>query len=145
MAVPERMNRRDRGLWGPFGEMTLLQQQLQHALNPWATSGDSFTPLADLEESEDSYCVEVELPGVDKDDVSVDLAGRRLIVVGERKERERVGVLRSRTRSTGRFHYEVTLPGEADEDGVVANLESGVLTVRLPKAARERRRRIKVK
>jgi HSP20 family protein len=142
MAVPER---RDRGLWGPQGEMHWLQQQLQHTLNPWGQGGDGFTPLADLEESDDAYCVEVELPGVDKDDVSVDLAGRRLIVVGERKERERVGILRSRTRSTGRFHYEVTLPGEADEEGVEANLDSGVLTVRLPKAARERRRQIKVR
>jgi HSP20 family protein len=88
--------------------------------------------------------VEIELAGVKKDDVNIELAGRRLVVAGERKERERVGILRKRTRTVGRFHYEVVLPAELDEDGVTAELDEGVLTVRVPKAASERPRRIAV-
>jgi HSP20 family protein len=55
-----------------------------------------------------------------------------------------VGILRKRTRTVGSFRYEVVLPADLDEDGVSADLDEGVLTVRVPKAARERPRRITV-
>ena len=87
---------------------------------------------------------EIELPGVALEDLSVEVAGRRLTVTGERKESERVGILRRRTRTVGRFHYEVLLPGEVDEDGVEAALQDGVLTVRVPKPVSQRPRRIPV-
>ena len=67
------------------------------------------------------------------------------MVTGERKERERVGILRRRTRTVGRFHYEVLLPGEVDEEAVEASLHEGVLTVRVPKPLSERPRRIPVR
>ena len=72
------------------------------------------------------------------------MAGRRLTVSGERKERQRVGILRRRTRTVGRFHYEVVLPGDVEEEGVTASMEEGVLTLRVPKPASERPRRIAV-
>src|ERR687893_573109 len=86
------------------------------------SSSGAFTPLADLE-----------LPGVKREDLSVEVSGPYLTVTGERKERERVGILRRRTRTVGRFQYEVLLPGEVDEDGVTAALHEGVLTVTAPK------------
>jgi Hsp20/alpha crystallin family len=49
------------------------------------------------------------------------------------KEKQRVGILRRRGRTVGRFHYEVTRPGNVDGDGIVAYLADGVLTVRVPK------------
>jgi HSP20 family protein len=103
-----------------------------------------FTPLADLEETDEAYVAEIELPGVKLQDLSVEVAGPRLTVSGERKERERVGILRRRDRTVGRFHYEVLLPGEVDDDHVEASLREGVLTVRVPKPAGQRRRRIPV-
>jgi HSP20 family protein len=65
-------------------------------------------------------------------------------VTGERKEKERTGILRRRTRRVGQFRYEVLLPGAVDEDGVQAHLEDGVLTLRIPKASTERPHRIEV-
>jgi len=56
-----------------------------------------------------------------------------------------VGILRRRERVIGRFHYEVTLPGDVDEAGVEADLDEGVLTVRAPKPERDRPRRIEVR
>ncbi|HEX3393015.1 MAG TPA: Hsp20/alpha crystallin family protein [Acidimicrobiales bacterium] len=106
--------------------------------------GGAFTPLADLEETDDGYVVEIELPGIKRDDVSLEVAGRRLTVSGERKERERVGVLRRRTRTVGQFHYEVVLPGDVEEEGVTAAMDEGVLTVRVPKPASDRPRRIAI-
>ena len=104
----------------------------------------AFTPLADVEETDEAYVAEIELPGVAIDDLSVEVAGRRLTVTGERKEKERVGILRRRTRTVGRFHYEVVLPGDVDEEAVEASLAEGVLTVQVPKPVSQRPRRIPV-
>lgn len=49
-----------------------------------------------------------------RSDRGAEAAGNRLTVSGERKERERVGILRRRTRTVGRFHYEVALPGQIE-------------------------------
>jgi HSP20 family protein len=132
--------------WDPLGELNRLTQQLSGYLGMQLPSiGEGFTPLADVEESDDAYTVELELPGVKKDDISVEVSERRVVVSGERKERERTGILRRRTRSVGRFHYEVNLPSAVDDEGVEASLNEGVLSVRVPKAASERPRRIEIR
>ena len=138
MALPVRSQQR---------ELSELRSQLDSLLSGWdelLSRTGAFTPLADVEETDEAYLAEIELPGVKIEDLSVEVAGRRLTVTGERKERERVGILRRRTRTVGRFHYEVILPGEVDEEGVTASLHEGVLTVRVPKPASERPRRIPV-
>ena len=147
MALPVRRERGEASFSDPYAELDRLNQQLRRYLEHWGelpSLGGAFTPLADVEETDDAYMVEVELPGVKRDDVSIEVAGRRLTVSGERKERERVGILRRRTRTVGRFHYEVVVPGEIEDEGVSASMDEGVLTVRLPKPASARPRRIPV-
>jgi HSP20 family protein len=147
VALPVRRDEAEVARWDPFAEIDRLNQQLQHYLERWndlSPFADGFTPRADVEETDDAYVVEIELPGVKRDDVSVEVAGRRLTVSGERKERERVGILRKRTRTVGRFHYEVMLPGDVEDAGVTASMDEGVLTVRVPKPASQRPRRIPI-
>lgn len=86
----------------------------------------------------------MDLPGVERDDVDVSVQDRRVVVTAERKERERVGILRRRTRTVGTLHHEVVLPAAVEEDAVMATLDDGVLTITLPKAEHARRRRIPV-
>lgn len=154
MALPVRRTHDDRP--APLGSGTSLFEDLDRLNRQLSGYLDSFrqlptlldsafTPLADVEETTDAYVVEIELPGVKRDDVEIEVAGRRVTVHGERKEKERVGILRRRERTVGRFHYEVTLPGDVEEDGVEANLDEGVLTVRLPKPESERPRRIAIR
>lgn len=159
MALPVRRSRDDRpapfepdsgvGRWNPFDELDRFNRQLANFLDSFGQLPNlldgAFTPLADVEETDDAYLVEIELPGVKRDDVDIEIAGRRVTVHGECREKERVGILRKRERTVGRFHYEVTLPGDVDEDGVEAHLDEGVLTVRLPKPEHERPRRIQIK
>lgn len=149
MAVPARAN---GGVerWDPFRELERTASELRRYIDTGFGSlvpglSDMFTPLADVEETDDAYVAEIELPGVKKDDIAVEVAGRRVTVSGERREAERKGILRSRTRSVGRFHYEVTLPGELDAEHVEASLADGVLTLRVPKATAERPHRIEVR
>jgi HSP20 family protein len=111
------------------------------ASNPGA--GAAFTPLADVEETDDAWIIQLELPGVRRRDVDVELSGRRVVIRGERKEPERHGVLRHRSRVTGTFCYEVTLPTPLGAD-VDAKLSHGELTVHVPKAGPEPPQRVPV-
>jgi len=105
---------------------------------------DDVVPLADIEESDDHYRLEVELPGVRPEDIDLEVDRGRLQLTGERRRRERVGFLRHRTRTTGAFSLEVDLPLPVESDAVSASLESGVLTVIVPKTERLGRRRIPI-
>ena len=107
--------------------------------------GGAGAPFTDSEETEDAWIVGVEVPGVDRHDVNVELRDSELVITGEIKERERNGILRRRTRRTGHFEYRVVLPGQATDEGIEANLHDGVLTVRVPKPEQSRPRRIEVK
>jgi len=103
-----------------------------------------WSPVADLMETDETYVVEIELPGAKKDDVTIDFHEGELIIAGEIKERERLGVVRWKTRSFGRFDFRVTMPGNVDADNIDAHLAEGVLTVVMLKAERPRPRRIEV-
>ncbi|HZD21924.1 MAG TPA: Hsp20/alpha crystallin family protein [Acidimicrobiia bacterium] len=134
--------------WDPFAEFDLLNRRMgdlfNRAFQPLMGDRD-FVPAADVEETDTTFVVEVELPGIDRSDIDVELVGRRLRVSGERKEKERTGVLRSKSRIVGRFEYEVAFPAEVDESGVEASFTDGVLTVTVPKAETEKPRKIQVK
>jgi len=101
--------------------------------------------MVNLEEQDDSYVIEAELPGIKREDVNIELVGNELAISGEVKERERKGVLRRETRRTGRFAYRVTLPDQVDAEKIDAKLTDGVLTVRVPKSERAQRRKIEIK
>jgi HSP20 family protein len=149
MATPTRRRNggTDLAQRDPFDELNQLTNQLQNFFGGTGLPSileEGFTPLADIEETDDAYVVDIELPGVRKEDVSVEMSGRRLVVTGERKEKERKGILRRQTRTVGRFRYEVVLPGDVNDAGIDASLDHGVLSIRIPKADAERPHRITV-
>jgi len=128
-----------------FEEIDRLRNQLLGGVgSPEARLGGWAAALADLEEKDDEFVVEVEVPGFDRDEIDIELEGRRLVVHAEREERERKGVLRSSTRSRGHLHHEVLLPADVDEEGIEASLDRGVLRIRLPKTEETGRRRIEI-
>ena len=109
------------------------------------TFGDSAMPaVVDVEETEDAYIVDLDLPGVQPGDVDIELEGTALRVTGEYKERERTGVLRRRERRIGRFEHLITLPDGIDPDKIEARLADGVLSIKVLKAPTNRPRRIEV-
>jgi HSP20 family protein len=110
-----------------------------------AVEAAAWTPPVNIEETDDAYVVEAELPGVKREDVNIEMDRNELSITGEIKEQERQGILRKRTRRVGRFEYRVQLPNVVDSDNVDAKLEDGVLRIRLPKSERAERRRIEVK
>ena len=142
---PQQMER-----WDPFREFEQLQEEMGRLVQTvWSPAGvgkgGAWTPFADVEETEDAWIIDVELPGVDRKDVSVEMRNSELVISGDVKEKERKGVLRRRARRTGHFEYHVALPGESDEEHIDAKLHDGILTVRVPKTEQEKPRRIEVK
>jgi HSP20 family protein len=149
MAVQTRRFTAVPARWDPLRDLEELQvrtaQLIGSSLPPaLAEDGAIWVPPVDIEETDDAWVVEAEVPGVKRDDVNVDLRDNELVITGEIKERERKGILRRRTRRVGQFEFRVTLPGDADRERVDADLHDGVLTVRIPKPERAEPRRIEI-
>jgi HSP20 family protein len=100
---------------------------------------------ADIEETDNEYIVEVDLPNVRKEDINLELRNNLLVISGEIKEHDREGVVRRQSRRVGPFEHIVGLPGEVNPEKVGASLDDGVLAVRLGKASGNRSRRIEIK
>ncbi len=151
--LPERRSRLAPEQWEPLNEFEQVTERMRRMLDqtfgsfgwPSSAEADRWSPLVDIEEADDAYVVEAELPGVKREDVNIELVGNELTITGEVKQRERKGALRRQTRHTGRFEYRVGLPAQVDGDKIDASLKEGVLTVRVPKSERAQRRKIEVK
>lgn len=135
--------------WDPFTEFEDLYERMGQLMNSafdglWQPLGETWSPRADLTETDDAYVAEVELPGVKKDDISVEPAGQELIIRGQLKDSVKSGRTLRRGRRSGRFEYRVMLPSQAEADQVTAALADGVLTVTVPKAETEKPRRIEI-
>jgi HSP20 family protein len=132
----------------PFRELQELQEQtaqlLQQVLPTVAAPVQPWIPDVDIEETEDAWIVEAELPGARAEDVHAEVHDGELTIHGEIVEKERAGVLRRRTRRVGEFEYRVTLPDQVDSDNPQARLHDGVLEVRVPKAQRTQAREIPI-
>lgn len=137
--------------WEPLRDLDEMGQRLRrlfdeslHQFPALAREGLS-SPHFDLVEADDAYRLEIELPGMKREDITLELVGNENVCKGEVKEREDDGVLRRQTRRTGSFHFAATLPDALDPDKVEAELADGVLKVRVPKAEPATHRTIEVK
>lgn len=106
-------------------------------------SQDAWVPAVETEEANDAYIVRAELPGMKSDDVNIEMSGHELRISGEIEENDSNG--HTLRRRQGKFAYHTSLPADADPEKADAHLTDGVLTVRLPKAAQARSRKIAVK
>ena len=101
-----------------------------------------YAPLMDFEDRSDSYELSLDLPGVDPNDIHVDIEEDHVIIHGERHSpaQDDQNHRRRVERRFGAFRRVLRLPKQVDRDGVAANYEQGVLTVTVPKAAKNSRR-----
>ncbi|WP_028485586.1 Hsp20/alpha crystallin family protein [Thiomicrorhabdus chilensis] len=125
----------------PFKELREMEKRFQHAF-PSKSSEESslagFTPTVNTREGDYAYHIEVDLPGVKKDDISVEVKDNRVTISGERKTKEEVKeeeYYRMES-SYGKFERSFTLPENVDAENVSASSNDGVLEVVLPKKER---------
>jgi HSP20 family protein len=118
------------GLWG--------QGRTQGGTPPMMWS-----PAIEVFQKEGNLIVRAELPGVNKDDVKIQLIDDGLVIQGERKEEheeKREGFYRSE-RSYGQFYRRIPLPADINPDQVRAEFNNGVLEVSVPVPEGEQRRK----
>lgn len=110
--------------------------------------GEGQQPIRiDVRENEGSYTVHADLPGVNKDDIKVDISGNRVTIAAETKrvEEEKQGctVVRSE-RYFGEHYRSFTLEHEIDDVKANAKFDAGVLELTLPKKASQATRKLQI-
>ena len=103
-------------------------------------------PSVDITEDKDRYEITVEIPGVRKEDVKVNIHDNILTIEGEKKgstEKKEGSSYRSE-RYFGKFSRSFTLNSEIDADKVKADFENGVLKIALPKSEKVKPRQITI-
>jgi len=94
-------------------------------------SSVELTPSLDIKEADDNYLINIEIPGVAKEDVDIRIEGHTLTVSGEKKQektedRENYHCIERRY---GSFQRTLTLPQDANADSIDAKFKDGVLTI----------------
>ncbi len=118
---------------------------------PWLQRGGAGSrgqgfPAVNVWEDEANLYAEAELPGLRMEELELLVQGNELTIKGEGRSGAQEGVTyHRRERGSGPFSGLVRLPVEIDVEKTEAELENGVLTVKLPKAASARARKIQVK
>jgi|SRR3989338_1361415 len=165
MAREEREKGKERKAlapWRPFSEMARWEQEMERMfddffgrrLRPiwderwWPTRAIGISaPAVDLYEDKEVLVAKVELPGMGKEDIQVNIADHHLTIKGEKKKEEEIkaeSYYRSE-RSYGSFSRTVDLPAEVQVEKAQASFKNGVLEIRLPKSEEAKKKEIKVK
>ena len=111
-----------------------------------AGSPQRWVPAMDLTEADDHFVLKADLPGLADDDVSVEVQDNTLTISGERKAEHVTGEngWHRIERSFGRFSRSLALPEGVNPDGVTAEFDRGVLSVRIPKPEERQPRKIQI-
>lgn len=116
-----------------FDELLLRSGVAESAADgPDALPG-SWSPAVDVLETDDTFVLYAELPGVERADVDLTVEGRRLELSGRRPPLPSDRAFARMERSYGRFRRVFELPDAVDPDRIAASLERGILRVELPK------------
>jgi HSP20 family protein len=94
-----------------------------------------FKPVADVYETRDAYVIQVELAGMQRDAVNIEILGRELVIYGERRHEKDVGgsAYHVLERSYGPFARRFDLPESTDVTAIKATMQQGILSVTVPK------------
>ena len=140
--------------WNPIRDMFSLSHRMNHMFDdffsPAFKTGESsawnWNPVVDYYDNEENIIIKAELPGIDKDNIIVDVKGRFLTLKGERSSENEVKEERyyRRERAYGKFERVFALPAEVDPDKIRADYKDGVLTIDIPKPMEQKPRQIAV-
>jgi len=148
--------------WRPFMDLTRWDREMDRMMDdffgrrfrPWwpdrwfrTDEMEVRAPVVDVFEDKNDIVVKAELPGLDKDNIEVNLTDNTLTIKGEKKKEEEVkeeNYYRCE-RAYGSFVRSVELPKAVHADKVKASFKNGILEVRVPKTEEAKAKEIKVK
>lgn len=140
--------------WNPLQDLMVLQDRMNRLFEDatqrrsQSDAGDEFeradwTPAADIYETDSGYSIAIDLPGIDREALEIDIDDSRLIVKGTRAIAEPKQHRSERPR--GKFLRTFSVPGSVDQAKIGAEYKDGVLQIRLPKRTEQKPKRIDIK
>src|SRR5689334_19690105 len=142
--------------WNPLQDLMVLQDRMnrlfedatQRRTQTDAGAEDEFeradwTPAADIYETEAGYLIALDLPGIKREALEIDIDDSRLLVKGTRVVDE--SKTRRSERPRGKFVRSFTVPASVDQNKIDADYKDGVLQIRLPKRTEQKAQKIEVK
>ncbi|KAL3469512.1 HSP20-like chaperone [Aspergillus californicus] len=125
---------------GAFPSLTRTMNDLESILSHPLGSNEMFGryPSFDVRETKDSYCLDGDLPGVDKNDVQLELSDDNVLTVKGHSERESVSEDPEQSwwcseRAMGDFRRSFSLPTPVDREHITATMKDGVISITVPK------------
>ena len=136
--------------WRPFREMVSLRDAMDRLFEDSVitskTTGATVMPKIDIKDKKDSIVVRAELPGIEEEDVDIEITDDIMTISGERKEekeKDEEGYYYKESH-TGSFSRSFTLPSNVMGENAKAEMKKGVLTVTIPKVESKKATKIKV-
>jgi HSP20 family protein len=135
----------------PNRQVDSLQSEVNRVFDaffgaPAGQSARRWVPAMDLAETDDALVLRADLPGLRRDDVTIEVKDGTLTISGERRaedEEKSEGYYRVE-RAFGSFSRSLSLPRGIDPDGVTAEFTDGVLEVRIPKPEEQKPHRVEI-
>jgi HSP20 family protein len=134
----------------PFAEFRREMDSLfDDFFSPTRTGSETtsfWTPACEITEEKNHYLLSLDMPGIAKDDIKIDVTDNTVTVTGERhkeEEKKEQGAWHSE-RQYGRFLRSFTLPSGVDSGKIEADYRDGVLKLMVPKAESAKPRQIKI-
>ena len=133
--------------WRPYNELARWSRELDELFQGERDNGGMvFRPPVDIEETEDSFVLHADLPGVNEQDIEVKVDDGKLLLSGKREtrsdEENHNGTYRERR--FGSFFRQFSLGPNVDPSTIKATYKNGVLSVTLPKKPESKPHQIKV-
>ena len=145
--------------WNPARELMSIEKEFNKLFNTFSNKfgisneGENemenavWAPLTDISEDNENYYLNLDVPGVDKNDVKISYSNGNLVIKGERKDEKETkkSEYHRIERSFGKFFRSFTLPEKIKEDKIEAKFKDGALSIVIPKADEVKPREIEVK
>jgi HSP20 family protein len=134
------------------GELTRFRRDIYDLMDrflsgtPFSEFDSEWSPLVDVSETNNAINVRVELPGLDKNDINVDVSGDMLSIKGKKKEEEEKKDKGYYMRESyfGSFQRNIKLPADIQSDKVEAKFKDGILNIKLPKSEEKKAKKIQI-
>lgn len=127
MMILKWLPNRNSGCLNPYYNDSQKEQDNEACL--------SWSPAADIYDTKDDYVFKLEIPGLSKKDVKIEVEHDTLAVSGERKREDEVKEddYRWAERHSGKFYRAFRLPKDVDAQKINASMKDGILELRVPK------------
>jgi HSP20 family protein len=139
--------------WNPLQDLMVLQDRMNRLFEDatqrrQSGTDDEFesadwTPAADIYETDSGYLIAMDLPGIDREALEIDVDDSRLVVKGTRTIAESKQHRAERPR--GKFLRTFSVPGSVNQALIGAEFKDGVLHIRLPKRSEQKPKKIEIK